>query len=148
MAVFLLKAPGKNPVPWAAFVPRLVTPSSHLQSQQSGIRKYLFFARPPPSLPFHLPPLTLTLSLPLLRTLVITLGPPRCFKILFPISDPELNHTCKVPLKPEKATWSLVSEIRMWTTGRRYFTRSNIRSCISQTYFFVTFITISKIVFV
>lgn len=29
-------------------------------------------------------------------------GPPWMFQDTLPISDPELNHTCKVPLKPEK----------------------------------------------
>lgn len=65
-----------------------------------------------------------------------------------PSQGPALNHTCKVPIKPHKAAWPLVSEIRMWTTGGRYFTHPNTCSHISQTYFFITFIIISKIVFV
>lgn len=50
--------------------------------------------------------------LPFIRTLVMTLDPPR---LISPSQDPGLNHTCKVLLQWE-VTWSQVPGIRTWTS--------------------------------
>lgn len=92
-------------------------PFPPFQSQQSGILKYRLY-------PFlHHPSPSSNLLLWLwpfgflsLRTLGITSSPAGYFQILLPSPDPELNHTCQVPLAREG---NVVTgfKIRMWMTG-------------------------------
>lgn len=62
-------------------------PFPHLQSQQSGTLKHPLFACPSPPLSFLQPPsLTLTLLASSFKDPHDSIGPPGCFKTLFPVS--------------------------------------------------------------
>ena len=60
--------------------------------------------------------LALLLPLPVIRTLVMTLGLFTQSRIISPSQGPEVNHICQV-LIPWRGTCSHVLRIRMWTLG-------------------------------